>query len=325
MQRKASPATSQSILCPVDFSAHSQAALRCAAAIAGKSGARLVVVFANDPLLVAAAGAAFKGRRQFEDRTHEELAQFVERTIPAGGARPTCVVAVGEAGPEIVRAVKRYTIDLVVIGTQGLSGVSTLFFGSTTAHVLRHVKVPVLAMPPSSEAGTRRQKKPARPRTVERVIAPLDLAGSWRSDAQSAAVVARGIGAELLLVHVVPRTLAPPWLQRLITIGDSEQTVVATRALERVRGQLPSGTRSSVRVLIGDPAVEIAKLAASLPGSLAVMALRDGIGIWQHRRGSIAYHVLTHGATPVMAVVRLRLVRRLSGGILEAVGGALSP
>ena len=52
----------QSIVCGVDFSKASTAALRTAAALAQANGGRLTVVFVDDPLLVAAAKAAHDSR-----------------------------------------------------------------------------------------------------------------------------------------------------------------------------------------------------------------------------------------------------------------------
>jgi len=48
----------QSIVCGVDFSKASAAALKTAAALAYANGGQLTVVFVDDPLLVAAAKAA---------------------------------------------------------------------------------------------------------------------------------------------------------------------------------------------------------------------------------------------------------------------------
>ena len=54
------------------------------------------------------------------------------------------------------------------------------------------------------------------------------------------------------------------------------------------------------------------------------MSLRGTAGIWGGRRGSIAYHVLTHSSTPVLTLPRRRLGGRLSTRLSKAVTGALS-
>src|SRR5690242_18401122 len=52
----------RTVLCPIDFSKHSSLALRYADVIARQANARLLVQYVNDPLVVAAAGAAFHDR-----------------------------------------------------------------------------------------------------------------------------------------------------------------------------------------------------------------------------------------------------------------------
>ncbi|MGY8914577.1 MAG: universal stress protein [Flavobacteriales bacterium] len=48
---------------------------------------------------------------------------------------------------EINEAVERKGIDLIIMGTQGATGAKDLFIGTNTIHVLRKVKIPLLAVP----------------------------------------------------------------------------------------------------------------------------------------------------------------------------------
>ncbi|WP_452231640.1 universal stress protein [Lacinutrix sp. MEBiC02595] len=52
---------------------------------------------------------------------------------------------------EIEEQVKREKIDLVVMGTQGVSNVQGVLFGSNTVHVFKNIKSPVLAIPSGFE------------------------------------------------------------------------------------------------------------------------------------------------------------------------------
>lgn len=140
----------RSVLCPVDFSAPSRSALRFAAAIAVHAGARLTVVYVNDPLLVAAASAALRDREVIS-RSEKELGQFVARTL---GTRPQpsrvdVRVAVGAAADQITTLSRSIGAEVIVMGTHGLSGPRRVFLGSTTLAVLKRSRVPVLACPPS--------------------------------------------------------------------------------------------------------------------------------------------------------------------------------
>lgn len=282
----------------------------------------MTVMFVNDPLLLAAAGRMSGGRRQFVQRTRAELARFVTRAVaPPSRAESkiAIVVVTGNPAEEILRAAKRLRSDLVVIGTQGLSGFRKAFFGSTTEQVLSRVTVSVLAVPPSTGA----RGATTEPMAIRRVIAPLDLAGEWQSDVTRAAKVAAAFDAELVLVHVLAQVQAPPWLRSTVGPSDLQRTAAARKALERVKATLTPELKATARVLEGNPAHEIARLTVGLP-TLVVMSLRGGAGVWGARRGAIAYHLLTHSSTPVLAFPRRRLGGRFTLRLSKAVSHALS-
>ena len=190
------PAMFGTVLCAVDFSKHSRAALGYAAAIAERAGGRLVVLFVNDPLLVAAAAAAYDKRGLMSTAT-AELRHFVERSIgTAGVSRTACLVTAGDPAREIAAAARRLGCDLLVMGTRGLSATSRLFFGSTTASVLRHADLPVLAVPRSGRDQIELASWPRR------VLAGIEPGGSAGADARRAAAVARWFARPLMLVTV---------------------------------------------------------------------------------------------------------------------------
>ena len=158
---------------------------------------------------------------------------------------------------------------------------------------------------------------------IRRVLAPLDLAGEWQSDAVRAANVAAAFDAELVLVHVLAQIQTPPWLRLRIGATGRRRVEAARRALERVKARLSSDLTITSRVLEGNPAHEIARLTTG-SRSLIVMSLRGGAGVWGARRGAIAYHVLTHSSTPVLTLPRRRLGGRFSTRLSKAVSGVLS-
>jgi nucleotide-binding universal stress UspA family protein len=162
MTRRTPPFPFRSILCPVDFSDHSRAALRQAVALTGSARGRVTALFVNDPLLVAAAAAAYDPRL-LAASTDAELRRFVTTSLPAAAARRVrFAAAIGEPGREIVRLATRQGADLIVMGTHGMGAAARLFFGSVTDYVLRHTPVPLLAVPP---AASRPRSRTSRTRT----------------------------------------------------------------------------------------------------------------------------------------------------------------
>src|SRR5262249_10845408 len=143
------------------------------------------------------------------------------------------------------------------------------------------------------------------------VIAPIDLAGEWETDAIRAAMLAGELDAGLVLVHVVAPIQAPSWLPSAVR-SNRRRIEKARTALARVRRKLFAGLRSIATLgVVGDPASEIARLSARAD-SLVVMSLRGTAGVWGLRRGAIAYRVLTRSSTPVLALPRRRIGGRFA-------------
>jgi nucleotide-binding universal stress UspA family protein len=138
-----------SILCPVDFSPHSERALGHALDLAALTGAHLTMVTVVDPFLAQASNAAGKGDA-LTAQTQDEIQNLLGRISTARGRLPEApgiAVVFGTAAEEILKQVPECNADLIVMGTQGLEGTRRLVFGSTTERVLRESTVPVLAVP----------------------------------------------------------------------------------------------------------------------------------------------------------------------------------
>jgi len=137
----------RSIVCGVDFSSASAKALKSASTIAKTHGRRLVVLFVEDPLLAAAARAA-RDTRASVNSTTAALERFIARSL---GSRRTPraqpALAIGSPAEEILKVARRQRADLVVLGTRGMGRAARLLLGSTADAVLRHARLPVLAVP----------------------------------------------------------------------------------------------------------------------------------------------------------------------------------
>jgi nucleotide-binding universal stress UspA family protein len=290
----------RSVLCPIDFSEHSQRALRYAEAIALRGKAVLRVVYVNDPLLIAAAAAALHDL-EFAERSGHELQEFINATIAPGSRtqlRVKAHVAIGNPPDEILKAANRSRTDLIVLGTHGVSGADRLLIGSTTLSVLQHTTVPVLAVP---GAGAHLVTSPSRSWPGERIVAALELDSGAGKDVDVAAHLAGWFGSSLLLVHVVSDIAAPAWLKADLSAHDRIRVASARQQLDVLAAQSQKHVATDARVVCGRVADEIAAVAATERTGLLITALRDRRGWFGARRGSISYHVLSHAVTPVLA------------------------
>lgn len=295
----ADPPLFHSVLCPVDFSEHSRRALAYAAVLTARTKGHLSVIFVEDPLLIAAAAVAYD-EKALVDTGRKQLRQLVEKTIAPYALRLTDVtidVAVGRPHEEIAWTADKLGCDVIVMGAHGRSGADKMILGSTTHRLLRRSPLPVLATPPVTGRGG----GPPKGWPGKRVIAPVDLDARARQDALAAAVVARELGTQLELVHIVEPINNPPWLEVDAYRRNLQRERRAVVRLTQLQDEL-KGIATAVCVESGKPASEIAKVALSKHVGLVVMTRRRGQGLFGPRQGSISYQVLCKANTPVLAL-----------------------
>jgi nucleotide-binding universal stress UspA family protein len=166
MSRDVFPRAFHSILCPVDFSPNSRAALRYAAMLARLSDAHLIVLYVDDPLLAAVMEARATAPTMIA-ATETEMQRFATGAFRGATPAPayTVMTRAGTPAHEIVKVAEQHSCDLIVIGYRGAGRTSRLLFGSTTEGVMRTTAVPVVAIPPAR----RRARLPvANRRTLKR-------------------------------------------------------------------------------------------------------------------------------------------------------------
>jgi nucleotide-binding universal stress UspA family protein len=287
------------ILCPIDFSEHSRQALAYAAGLASRNTAHLIVIFVEDPLLAAAAGATHNEKTLIE-KGRKELRRLVERTITPYGLpieSVTLDIAVGRPHEKISWTAEQLKCDLIVMGAHGWTGANRMMLGSTTHRVLRQSPLPVLAIPPVKG----RVRGPSKAWPGKWALAPIDLGPRDRGDALAAAVVARELGTKLLLVHVVEPLAEVPWLELDTSRRNLQRERRALAHLSALKDDLEWAV-GGCKVELGKPALAIAKLASDGNVGLVVMTRRKGQGLLGPRQGSISYQVLIAARTPVLAL-----------------------
>jgi nucleotide-binding universal stress UspA family protein len=138
------------IVCPVDFSPASLAALSHALRLAEESCAELHVLnvvewLAEDP------GTKTPGFDVPEFRQHlqRDAEQRLATLIPAEArdwCKPHELVTRGRPWREILRVAEEQDAEIVVMGVRGRNSLDLALFGSTTHHVVRGARCPVLVL-----------------------------------------------------------------------------------------------------------------------------------------------------------------------------------
>ena len=135
------------ILVPVDFEASSKRALEVGTDLALKFDAKLTLFHAWDTPAYAYVNFYVPGDvwSLLEEAAKKQLCETlveVRKRVPHADS----VLVYGPAGFEILKAIEREGVDLVVIGTHGRQGLSRFFLGSVAEKVVRGSSVPVLTV-----------------------------------------------------------------------------------------------------------------------------------------------------------------------------------
>ncbi len=138
------------ILVPIDGSECAWRALEHASALGGKFDAQLVVVTVVQPYNNAALLSVPLDRKTINDSNAElekigdnVLKMAAERLIKYPG-KVDYIVEVGHPSERILAMAKKNAVDLIVLGSRGLSGIAEFFLGSVSSKVSQYADVPVL-------------------------------------------------------------------------------------------------------------------------------------------------------------------------------------
>jgi nucleotide-binding universal stress UspA family protein len=136
----------ETVCVPTDGSDHASAAVERGADIAARHGAALHLLFVVDeqPLGIDARSAAATERLEADGQTL--LDEAAEIAAERGCTDVTTAVQQGSVRSEIGSYAGTKNVDLIVMGTQGRTGLDQRLLGSITERVLRTAPVPVLTV-----------------------------------------------------------------------------------------------------------------------------------------------------------------------------------
>lgn len=147
------PGKTQPILVPVDFSPYSEAALSCAIDMAETLGAPLTVLHVVHDLAEAPGYYAVKGRKKelqrLEDLAAEMLHDYIEQMQKKQPERQalkkaaTMLVA-GLPVSRILETAEKIDARMIIMGSQGRTGLVHAMLGSKAEQVVRLSPIPVL-------------------------------------------------------------------------------------------------------------------------------------------------------------------------------------
>jgi nucleotide-binding universal stress UspA family protein len=138
------------ILCPIDFSEGSRAALEAAVELAKDNGATVTLAHVYEMPAVASyvarAGDYYDLRGSVGNEVQRQLTQWRQAALDLGARSVDTWKAEGAPWHKIVELAADDQSDLIVIATHGLTGVKRMLLGSVAEMVIRNAPCPVFVV-----------------------------------------------------------------------------------------------------------------------------------------------------------------------------------
>ena len=178
------------LIVPIDFSAHSKSAARFAASFAqSRTGSvhlvHVIVPLEEEPDYLPVQTLNAKKNTVFEIvNTQQQLKNEFNLDTSSD-------IVPGDIASQIIKVARRIKGDLIVMGTQGISGLRKYLYGSHTADVIDQSSIPVLTLP-----------EDATFKPFKRMVYATDYNYSNLKDIKRIAEFAKQFEATISLVHI---------------------------------------------------------------------------------------------------------------------------
>lgn len=280
--------TIKTILAAIALEGGDQPVVQRAMRLAAAHGARLILAHALESL----PGADFDlpapaSEAAIADLLRAEATASLQQMATDAPTPTEVVVAAGKADQLIERLIREQAVDLLVIGPGKPQNLRERVFGSTADRVVRTGLCPTLVVKRATDAPYRR------------VIAAIDFSPMSFAAAQAAGEVAPRAALELVHALEIPLSFE----QAMLKVGTPQAEIVhyrrvkarAARAeLRSLRDSLSAPGR--VRVVHGDPAATLVRMARSGKTDLVALGIQGRNAVSKLVLGSVARRVLG-GAT----------------------------
>ena len=141
--------TAQRFLVPVDFSEDANQAVKYAIDLASKLGARMTLLHVIQLLPLGSGDMGvivpYTYFQDLEADITSRMQAYLER-VTAAGLEGEIAVVRGVPFQEILETAKMQQVDLIVMGTQGRTGLQHVLMGSVAEKVVRLAPCPVLVV-----------------------------------------------------------------------------------------------------------------------------------------------------------------------------------
>ena len=147
----------KTIIVPTDFSPIATNAMNFAADMAVNINASLMLLHVYQvPVSMTDVPVVMVSAEELRKSSEAKLQEIKDAMthITSGKIKVYTEARLGDVSDELEDVCKLIQPFAVIMGTRGTSGVERILFGSTTLTAIRHLKWPVIVVPPGKEYGT---------------------------------------------------------------------------------------------------------------------------------------------------------------------------
>ena len=293
----------RNILFPTDFSAHTHAALKYAAAFARHGHGRVFLFNVQDAKVAAHLSA------QMKELASDPLLSGVDAET---------VFVEGEPRIEIARGAIDHDIDLVTVVMRERNRLSRAFGASIAEEIVAESPCAVLAIrPPQRDFVAHRNGETEI--QLKRVLLATNFRPSSVAAAQLATQISNQLSAELHAVYVIG-----DYFEQISVMFPEGGLAALTRLRSYVQermGQLSRTGGATSHIAEGRPYQEIVKLATGLDADLIVIGTAVHGSLFGNSQvlGSEIERVIRNAPCPVLCVPAARVLTPLPALVTQAV------
>lgn len=288
----------KNLLFATDFSEASHSPLTFAVAMARAYDATIHALHVVTPeAYLCATPENAAACEEMEESLQSEMAKVSARL--SGVTNDTAI----ERSVSVLAAVEDWIeknhIDLVVVGTQGRTGVRKLLMGSTAEAIFRHAHVPVLTIGPAVREGVHNGGK------FRSVLFATDLTEISLAAASFAFSIAEDNDAKLTLLHVAYRHDAKEAESQAASSRIASAADIMHILHEMIPVDADLWSRPEVVLKFGEPVRQILETAAEKAADLIVMgprSVKGSVAAATHLSKGVSYNVAIRSRCPVLTV-----------------------
>lgn len=287
--------TLQDILVATDFSGCAESAVKYALGMAHRYGStlHLVHVLPDMPFVESTDPDPDRIRRGAEQKLKTMVASEAFR-----GIRHTETIQTGEVAQVLADLGRAKAIDLIVLGTQGRSGIEKFLLGSVAEEAFRSALCPVLTVGPHVTRGAGNAK-------LQHILYATDFGPESAHGVPYALSLAEENHARLTLLHVAHESgiaLPEPVAGGLPVIAPKVEVANSERQLRALLPQDIALWHEPEYLVEFGPPVETILAAAAQDVDMIVLGVKRPAALTKHLGSGVAYRVVCEAPCPVLTV-----------------------